>query len=413
MPKTDRAMGPPGGDRNFIPSLSVLYVINGLGTGGSERSLAELLPGLVERGVRPIVACLRRRDIGVQEEVRSSGVEVRFLKGAMLVDRVRELRAAIRSEGVNLVHTSIFESDLVGRLAARGTGVPVLTTLVNTTYDPVRRADPDIAPWKLEAIRFIDGWTARHLTDHFHAVGRAVKISGSRALGVPLNRITVIERGRDPGRLGAPSRERRSLARQRLQIGSQDVLINVGRHEFQKGQVHLLEAVRLLRSQGRRILLLLAGRSGGMTGELKRLKAEHGLQGEVRLLGHRDDVPELLAAADLFVLPSLYEGMSGVLIEAMALGLPILASDIDAVCEEVEEGGNALLVPPASPGELATAIGALLDDRERARSFGLRSREIFEERFTLDRSVGRMHRLYKDIVERTVRTRMASSCGRW
>jgi glycosyltransferase involved in cell wall biosynthesis len=399
----DRVLEASRTGRRSYPRLSVLYVINSLGAGGSERSLAEMLPGLVGLGVRPIVTCLRQRNTGVQDEVRANGIEVRVLRGGAFVEHVRELRDIVRSKHIDLVHTSIFESDLAGRLAAAGTGVPVLTTLVNTTYEPVRRADPRIVPWKLEGIRVIDGWTARHLTSHFHAVGRAVKVSASKALRIPLDQITVIERGRDPIRLGTPSPMRRSVARKRLGIQNEHVLVNLGRHEFQKGQEHLLEAIRLLRSDGRGTLLLIAGRSGASTRDLLRLQAQRGLQGTVRFLGHRDDVPELLASADVFVLPSLYEGMSGALIEAMALGLPIVASDIDAVREEVEEGGNALLVPPASPHELAKAIGALLHDRKRARSFGLRSREIFEERFTLDRSIGRMRRLYKDIVERTGR----------
>ena len=143
-----------------------------------------------------------------------------------------------------------------------------------------------------------------------------------------------------------------------------------------------------------KLVLLIAGRSGHLTAELERLRSQNGLNGAVRFLGHRTDVPEILAAADLFVFPSLYEGMPGAVIEAMALGLPIVATNIAPVREIVEEGRNALLTKPASAAELATAIEMLLEDGQKATAFGTRSREIFEKRYTLDQSVARMIELY-------------------
>ena len=117
----------------------------------------------------------------------------------------------------------------------------------------------------------------------------------------------------------------------------------------------------------------------------------------IRSYGYREDVPDLLAAADVFVFPSIFEGLGGALIEAMALGLPIVASDLAAVREVVEEGRNAVLVPSSSPRALADALDALLDDRRRAAAFGARSREIFIERFTADRSTRRMIELYRGV----------------
>jgi glycosyltransferase involved in cell wall biosynthesis len=143
---------------------------------------------------------------------------------------------------------------------------------------------------------------------------------------------------------------------------------------------------------------MLAGRRGSVSPRLDAVLRGTGLDGEVRFLGHRDDVPEVLAAADLFVFPSLLEGLGGALIEAMALGLPIVASDLPAVREVVEEGANALLVPPGSPGRLADAMRALIDDPERMVAFGARGREIFEERFTIERSVEQMVGLYERVI---------------
>jgi glycosyltransferase involved in cell wall biosynthesis len=148
-------------------------------------------------------------------------------------------------------------------------------------------------------------------------------------------------------------------------------------------------------------VLLVAGSPGRHAALLQHIRQSRGLNERVRLLGHRDDVPDLLAAADLFVFPSLYEGAAGALLEAMAAGLPIVASRIPPIESAVEHGKNALLVERASVAPLAKAISDLLADEELARRFGRRSREIFEDRFTLERSAARMVEFYRRLAARS------------
>jgi glycosyltransferase involved in cell wall biosynthesis len=179
------------------------------------------------------------------------------------------------------------------------------------------------------------------------------------------------------------------------------VLVNVGRQEYQKGQRFLLEATAQLVPKHPRLKLVIAGRPGNASTELHRALDQLGIEERVKFLGHREDVPEILAAGDVFVFPSLYEGLGGSLIEAMALGLPIVASDIPAVRDVLEENRNALLVSPASPEELAFSITRVLEDHELARRFRQRSVEIFHERFTLDKSAARMIQLYSWMVTGT------------
>jgi len=149
------------------------------------------------------------------------------------------------------------------------------------------------------------------------------------------------------------------------------------------------------------LLLLVAGREGNESDELQRLlqkwpdAAKH-----TRLLGHRSDVADILAAADIFVFPSLFEGMPGAVIEAMASGLPVVASDIEPVHDVAEIGNNADVAPPRDPAKLAAAIDTLLNDPDRRASMGTRSREIFEERFTMERSVASLLDLYRSLSSR-------------
>lgn len=379
--------------------MRVLYVINGLGTGGAERSLAEMLPVLRAAGVQSTVVCLQRRREGVQEHVLARGFDVRFVNARRWPGRIRELRGIIRSVEPDLVHTTIFDADVVGRLAAAGLPCLVVSSLVNTSYDADRLDDPRVAAWKLALARQIDGWTARRLTDHHHAITQAVRGSAITALKLDPTRVTVIERGRDPERLGVPGPARRRDVRQALGIpDGTPVIVNVGRQEYQKGQIDLLHAMRLLAPRDPAPVLLMAGRRGHASAEIDELARARDLCRVVRLLGHREDVPDLLAAADLFAFPSRYEGLGGAVIEAMALGLPVVVSAVPALAEVVEEGGNAVLVRPGDPGRLAQAIDRLLDDPARRGDMGRRSREIFQSRFDLARSTSRLLDLYRELV---------------
>lgn len=381
--------------------MKVLFVIDGLGTGGAERSLAELLPGLSGAGIESTVVCLHRRPQGVHDEVVQRGDDVRVLRARHSVTRLAELRRILRSEEPDIVHTTIFSSNVIGRLASIRSGAKVLTSLVNTPYTTARLDDPDARRSVLAAVRAVDTVTARAFTHHFHAITYAVKDWAVGSLGIRPERITVVERGRDPRRLGVPDPARRRAARAKLDLDERDeIVVCVGRQEHQKGHRYLIEAVRSLIATRPGVVLLMAGRKGAMSPHLD--DAARDLGGHVRFLGHQDDVPSLLAAADVFALPSLYEGLGGATIEAMALGLPIVASDIPAVREVVEVDRNAILVPPASPAQLATALGLLLTDRARAAAFGLRSTQIFRDRFTLDRSTAGMIRLYNHLAPQKV-----------
>ena len=385
--------------------MNVLFVINSLGAGGAERSLSELLPSFERHGVRSTVVCLRRTAEGVEAATVDGGVDVRFLRGGRWPSQLRELRALIAREEPDLIHTSIFEADVLGRLAGLGSGVPVLTSLVNTSYDPVRLQDPNVRRWKLQIVKQIDGITARRCTTHFHALSRAVKDAAVRDLRIPPDRVTVVPRGRDPERLGLPSKERRARARAALGLSDRDVVLaSVGRQEFQKGQWVLLEAMAALAATEPRLRLLIAGRPGNATPRLHAVMEATALNGEVRWLGHRDDVPEVLAAADVFVFPSLYEGLGGALIEAMALALPIVASDLPAIREVVDPQGNAILTRPGSSDELRAAVAELIGDAPRRASMGGRSRQVFEERFMLERSAARMYELFERVARKRAHT---------
>lgn len=327
--------------------------------------------------------------MGFEEEVLQAGHDVRFLSGRTLLAKALALRRVIVDEQPDLVYTTLYDADIAGRLAAAGLPVPVMTNLVNTAYDKARAGDPNVSPLRLKVAQLLDGFTARHLTDHFHAISQAVKDSTVEQLGVAPNRITVVRRGRDANRLGERSEGRRIAVRRELGLLPENqVILTVGRQEFQKGHTHLIEAFARVIDENPLARLVIAGREGHATPALAAQIDQLGLGKCVFMLGHRDDVAHLMAASDMFVFPSLYEGLGGALIEALGLGLPIVASDIPALREVVREGVNADLVPPGDPEALAVAVGALLNDRGRLQRYGVASRLVFDAEFRLEVSLG-------------------------
>lgn len=371
--------------------MKVLYVINGLGTGGAERSLAEMLPRLGSYDIDPIVVCLHHRQDGVEREVLSAGFDVRFATGGWH-QWLQQLPPIIREVHPALVHTSIFESDIVGRLSGFWTGTPVVTSLVNTSYVNERLADPHVSRRRLAAARQLDRFTSLRLTRGFHALSTAVADHAIKMLGVPAPSVTVIPRGRDADRLGSPGLARRKEVRRKLGLSQDDeVVVTVGRQEFQKDHLSLFQALDLLAPTRPQLRLLHAGRTGHATQGLDAfLTSRPQLARHVQRLGHRDDVPDLLAAADVFVFPSRYEGLGGALIEAMALGLPIVASDLPAVREVVDVGGNAALVPVGRPELIAKALADVLGDSALRTRWSQQSRVRFETHFSLEKVVQRM-----------------------
>jgi glycosyltransferase involved in cell wall biosynthesis len=378
--------------------VRVLAAVDTLGPGGAERSLIEVAEAVRNFGIEVEILPLARAEHGLEALARHRGLTVKTLPRGNRHSWIRGVRRTIREARPDLVHSSLFEADIAARLAAAGTGIPVLTSLVNVVYDPSRFLEPNVNAVKLRAARAIDGWTARHLTSHFHAVTDTVKRSAVEVFRIRPDRITVIERGRDLSRLGEPGEDRRRRIREGLGVASDaELVLSVGRQEYAKGYTHLLEALAPMVRSRPRLVALIAGRRGNATARLEELHARLNLGTRVRFMGHRGDVPDLLAAADVFAFPSIYEGFGGGAVEAMALGVPVVCCDLPTLRDVLEPGRTALFVTPGSPEDLRRALETVLDDPTLRRRLGARGREVFRERFTLARSAERMADLYREV----------------
>lgn len=375
--------------------MRVLQVIDSLARSGAEQSLVSMVPSLVSRGVAMDVVYLYERD-GLKEQFETAGART-FSLGDPRSRRaaVVRLRRSIRTLAPDLVHTTLFDADVVGRTAARLAGVPVVSSLVNVHYGPEQLADPRLRPNRVRAAQAIDTITARACV-RFHAISDHVADVMSQRLRIRRDLIDVIPRGRDPELLGERTTARRVASRAALGIDAHvPVVLAVARQEHQKGLDVLVDAFPAVLAAVPDAQLIVAGREGQGTPALRSAVRRLRLERHVRFLGARSDVPDLLCAADVFVLPSRWEGLGGALLEAMALEAPIVASDIPPVREILTDDATATLVQPEDALSLSDALIATLKDPDRAAMLASRARARFLDSFAVDGVAERMIGFYE------------------
>ena len=179
------------------------------------------------------------------------------------------------------------------------------------------------------------------------------------------------------------------------------VVLAVGRQEHQKRQIDLIAAAEAMLDRVPELRVLVAGKPGNATSALQQALADHPRAAAITtLLGHRDDVPDLLCAADVLAIPSLYEGTAGAAIEAMALRCPVVCTDVTGVRGILRDGDNAVLVPAADPAGLADGLVRALCDDQLAEALRRRGLADFEERFTVEAVATRMEELYSRVAGR-------------
>ncbi len=383
--------------------MRVLFVIDSLTPGGTEQSTVQLAPYLRDLGIDLTIVTLKSAKHDLRDEARAAGIEVIGLRASRRGSQLRELRNLIRSREPDIVHTALFEADQLGRLAAWRSGIPVVSSFVNTPYEAVRLADPNVRRWKLLLVRSIDAFTARYFVDRFHAVSEGVKLANARALRLPSDRIEVAERGRHASLAGSCTAERRARARASLELDADSpVLLNLGRLEHQKGQADLVEATIALADRNLGCVVLIAGKEGSASESVRRaLDGDHEAQAHVRLLGHRSDVVDLLCAADVLVISSRFEGTAGVALEAMAVGVPIVSTDVVGLRGILEHERNAVLVPVGNPRALAAGIERLLDDPALRARLVCAGKQDFGSRFTLDVAAQKLAAFYEGVIARS------------
>jgi glycosyltransferase involved in cell wall biosynthesis len=369
--------------------MRVLHVSKTNGIGGSERHLLSLLPALSRAGteVKMCVAGTGNYELFVQP-LRALGIETSVLRAGPdfnpllyggLLKQVREFQP-------DIVHTHLIHADVHGQFAARTLRVPSVWSM-HGAYDFYRRIP-------VRAVSSLAGHSAARTIAISHYVANFLE---ELRLARP-SAIRVIHYGLDTSGW-KPDDTRRAEARRRLGLGDGDVALGVAsRLVADKGHAFLIDAFRAASHEVPDLRLLIAG-AGPLRPELER-QARGLPEGSVRFLGFLEDVRPFLDACDIFAFPTLPgfgEGFGLAALEAMAAGLPIIATRTGPLPELVADGVNGLLVSPGAVDELATAITSLAGDRSLRERLGAGGGERARTNFSLSRMVDQTMQVYDEV----------------
>jgi len=340
--------------------VHVVQLIDSLNWGGAQKLLQTFAETARPSLKRLTIISLRETHPGVTipDQLRRAGCEVITLPARHLfnISRIRKLVAYLRQQDVDVLHTHLTYANILGPLAGRLSGVPVVSTVHNEFYDPKRdnRTRRRLETWSLR-------WLSKRIIAVSHAVAEAQQHRfGAKPMAIIPNCVMPIP--------SISPDERRQL---RAQVAGETtwLLISVGRLARQKGYPDLAEAFSQVHQRYPSSRLIIAGHEGSTQEKLKERIAELNLQDSALLLGPRSDVPALLKASDMFVSASLWEGLPIALLEAMAAGLPVVATSVGDVPRVIEEGCG-VLVPPGEPARLAEEVCALLENPGKMKALG-------------------------------------------
>jgi starch synthase (maltosyl-transferring) len=366
--------------------IPIALCITELDAGGAERCLTELAIRVDRRRFLPTVYCLGPRPAADAASfvpaLTAAGVEVHCLGGHtvwQLPAVLRRLRLHLIAQKPQIVQTFLFHANVLGRIAARRAGV-------KTVVSGLRVAERS-ARWHLRLDRLTQGWVDRYV-----CVSQAVADFSAARAGLPREKMVVIPNGVDLERYPAQPAD---LALLGIAPGHR-VVTFVGRLERQKGVNWLIESTPSWLGELPDCHLLLVG-DGPMRAALESAANASGLGGRIHFAGWRADVPAILAASDLLVLPSAWEGMPNVVLEAMASRRPVVATDVEGVRELLGPGAEQQTVSYGDTQLLASRILAMMHDPARSAAVGSDNRQRVESGFGISRMVAAYEELWTSL----------------
>ncbi len=313
------------------------------------------------------------------------GIPVHHLGRGRFDPRIlTDLVSLVRRRSARILHVHGYAAADFGRVAARMSGAKLV---LHEHF-----ADPRMPAYQALADRLL-----APLTDRAIAVSHSTRDFLVSKRSVPAELVRLIWNGAPLGEFAPGGRDRALAARSELGLPEEAVVIGtIGRLNAQKGHTHLLDALALLRTRLPDLWTLIVG-DGDLMDSLKEQAARLGLGDRVVFAGHRTDVPDLLAALDVFCISSLYEGTPLALFEAMAAGRPIVSTAVDGCREVLEDGVSGLLVPPADAEALAGALERVVTNAELRGALGRRALEE-SRRYDVQTCVEQMQALYDQLL---------------
>lgn len=385
--------------------MHVVHIIEALGPGGAERLLHTNLKHFDRSRVRSTVFTVYPHATHWREPIEELGVEVVSLNcesPRQLPAAIKKFRAWLSANQPDLIHSHLWGANVVARVTGRLAGIPVVSSIHSPDHEPQAWADRvTVNRSRRLAVKLIDRWTARAGNQRLIAVSDYVRQSAHRHLKFPLEDIDLLYNPIDLDLLtDVPRKSRDEILRECRLPSDAVMLLSVAHVSPQKGLIHAVRALPAILQCSPRAHLVSVGATTDAVW-LEKIKSESksaGVAERVHILGARRDVQDFLAACDLFIFPSLYEGLGIALIEAMAAGCACVASNAGPIPEIVEHDRDGVLVRPADQGALAAAVCRLLGDADYRKRLGDAARVTARERFQPQKAAEQLTRIYEGIV---------------
>ena len=371
--------------------MHIAQIIDTVRFGGAQKMQLTLAEAVQDHAVQLTVLSLEEnvQDSHFPAQLESLGVEVHYFPGNKLLDmgRIRRMSQFLQQGGFDYVHTHLTYANIVGTLVGRLAGIPVIASFRNSSVDaqPVRAF--------LETVLMRYAAAQRMAVGHATADAHRRRMGGRSIVAIP-NAVTLIP--------PLAQADREALRRELVGDAKRPLLIAVGRLMAQKGYFDLIAAFDTVRQSFPDAVLVIVGRGHLHDQMMADIKTRQ-LTDNIILLGARTDVPRLLAASDLYVSSSHWEGLSNALLEAMAAGLPVVATSVNDT-PNVVAAGTGQLVPPQAPAALADAICHYLAHPEARKQAGVAARTHIATQFDPAVWVQQMLALYRSVVPGSVET---------
>lgn len=355
----------------------ILHVIQSLGNGGWENALLRLLPLLTDKFEHHVIALRELGELAPRFAEKGIPVTTVHWSGFFDIPGYRRLLSETRQFAPNAIITYLFHADMIGRLFLQKKISVSIIPFLGTTYNHPRY-------WSARVLERL----TKKFVRHYLANSPAVKDFYVNKLNIPEEKITIIPTGIDVNYFNATTPDPKLKAS--LGIKPQDfVIICVANLHINKGHRYLLRAIDVIYQKHPDIHLLIVG-DGAERENLKNQIKEYASRNNVSFLGRRTDVPQLLKISDCFVLPTLFEGMSNAIMEAMASSLPVITTDIPENRALVENGKTGILVPAKDASRIAASIHLLTSDPEKRRFLGGTAKNFIQEKYSLQLSVEKL-----------------------
>ncbi len=376
-------------DRNIKRKINVIHLVEELTIGGLEKILTAIVLNLDKEKYNVSVWCLREGGFFADKLVKE-GIDVKILQISTSRNplSIYKLYKLLKSHKFDIIHTHAYSAGTIGRISAFLAGIPVIISHNQNVYDYYNKY-----------YHFVE-WLLSLITDGIICVSDEVKRFTNETQGIDSKRLLTIYNGID----NVCPVDEKDTSGLRKELGipiNHSVMGTIAQFSKKKGLAYLIKSASILLEHRKDVNFLLVG-EGSIMEELKKLCINLKVEKSVIFAGERSDIPKILSLIDIFVLPSIREGLPLAVLEAMDCGKPIIATNVGGVPEIVKNGINGILVQPKDPEALYSAMKELLDDRGKIEKMGYEGKKICGKNFSSKAMVDRVEELYDKLVNEKI-----------